>query len=64
MIVGPNGKLINELVTEATRVQEAPQGQELANMYNNAATVGDVINSGFNLQENGWSETLLKLMIR
>ncbi|STZ05393.1 Haemagglutinin [Moraxella ovis] len=60
MIVGPNGKLINELVTEATRVQEAPQGQELANMYNNAATVGDVINSGFNLQENGWSRDFVK----
>ncbi|NSM11681.1 hypothetical protein G5C01_10165, partial [Moraxella bovoculi] len=60
MIVGPDGKLINEPVTEATRVQEAPQGQDLANMYNNAATVGDVLNAGFNLQENGWSRDFVK----
>ncbi|AKG15063.2 YadA-like family protein [Moraxella bovoculi] len=60
MIVGPNGKLINEPVTEATRVQEAPQGQDLANMYNNAATVGDVLNAGFNLQENGWSRDFVR----
>ncbi|MCL1624427.1 hypothetical protein M2R47_09325, partial [Moraxella sp. Tifton1] len=60
MIVGPNHKLTDNPIMDATKGQEAPQGQDLANMYNNAATVGDVLNAGWNLQANGQAADFVK----
>ncbi|AKG11923.1 ESPR-type extended signal peptide-containing protein [Moraxella bovoculi] len=60
MIVGPNGRLTTNPMLDATKEQAAPQGQQLANIYNNAATVGDVLNSGFNLQANGKAADFVK----
>ncbi|WP_435939231.1 YadA-like family protein [Moraxella bovoculi] len=60
MIVGPNGRLTTNPIFDATKEQAAPQGQDLANMYNNAATVGDVLNAGFNLQANGQAADFVK----
>ncbi|NSM11677.1 collagen-like protein, partial [Moraxella bovoculi] len=60
MIVGPNGRLTTNPIFDATKEQAAPQGQNLANMYNNAATVGDVLNAGFNLQANGQAADFVK----
>ncbi|AXR98944.1 YadA-like family protein [Moraxella bovoculi] len=60
MIVGPNGRLTTNPIFDATKEQAAPQGQQLANIYNNAATVGDVLNAGFNLQANGQAADFVK----
>ncbi|ANB91781.1 hypothetical protein MOVS_07110 [Moraxella ovis] len=60
MIVGPNGRLTTNPIFDATKEQAAPQGQQLANIYNNAATVGDVLNAGFNLQANGKAADFVK----
>ncbi len=38
--------------TEYTKSQTGPTAEEAAKMYNNAATVGDVLNAGWNLQGN------------
>ena len=39
---------------------EAPTATELPNMVNNAATVGDVLNAGWNLQGNGVAKDFVK----
>ena len=39
---------------------EAPTATELPNMVNNAATIGDVLNAGWNLQGNGVAKDFVK----
>ncbi|MDD7410821.1 YadA-like family protein [Fusobacterium gastrosuis] len=58
--VDPNtGKLNDgEKVNTATKEQAAPAN--VSNIYNNAATVGDVLNAGWNLQGNGTAKDFVK----
>ncbi|MFC0820893.1 YadA-like family protein [Moraxella marmotae] len=53
-----NGKPTGTASTEPTAAQSAPTN--VANIYNNAATVGDVLNAGFNLQGNGEAKDFVK----
>ncbi|WP_049236740.1 ESPR-type extended signal peptide-containing protein, partial [Moraxella canis] len=57
--VAPDGTLDTQTPAfDATTHMEAPNN--VANIYNNAATVGDVLNSGFNLQNNGEARDFVK----
>ncbi|WCL71494.1 YadA-like family protein [Neisseria lisongii] len=53
MSIGENGKPTSVAATKPTAAQEAPEPADVAKIYNNAATVGDVLNAGWNLQDNG-----------
>ncbi|MFC0820401.1 YadA-like family protein [Moraxella marmotae] len=55
-----DGKPTKVAATEATKVQEAPKPADVAKIYNNAATVGDVLNAGWNLQGNGEAKDFVK----
>ncbi|MDH2925465.1 trimeric autotransporter adhesin [Nicoletella semolina] len=57
-IVGLNQRLGNRLATDFTRNQALPQ--QVQNIYNNVATVGDVLNAGWNLQGNGIAVDFVK----
>ncbi|OOF88389.1 hypothetical protein BKG94_07630, partial [Rodentibacter ratti] len=46
--------------TAPTTSGTAPTPEEVANISNNAATVGDVLNAGWNLQENGTAKDFVK----
>ncbi|MCF7529221.1 YadA-like family protein [Neisseria lisongii] len=54
-----NGKPTGSAAT-ATKSQTAPDAKKVGEIYNNAATVGDVLNAGFNLQENGTAKDFVK----
>ena len=43
-----------------TTASEGPSAADLPNITNNAATVGDVLNAGWNLQNNGTAKDLVK----
>ncbi|MCW9710210.1 YadA-like family protein [Avibacterium sp. 21-586] len=63
MVIDPaTGKPTTTPATEdqATKSQEAPSAEEAAKLYNNAATVGDVLNAGWNLQGNGEAKDFVK----
>ncbi|RDF11797.1 hypothetical protein DPV92_01070 [Haemophilus paraphrohaemolyticus] len=46
--------------TAPTTSSEAPSATDLPNIINNAATVGDVLNAGWNLQNNGEAKDFVK----
>ena len=46
--------------TTPTTSSEGPSATDLPNITNNAATVGDVLNAGWNLQNNGTAKDLVK----
>lgn len=58
--IDEKGKPTNEVVNMPTKQQEAPKPADVAKMYNNAATVGDVLNTGWNLQENSTAKDFVK----
>jgi len=43
-----------------TTVQAAPSAADIKNIGNNAATVNDILNAGWNLQENGGAKDFVK----
>ncbi|WP_432525512.1 YadA-like family protein [Moraxella sp. ZY21109] len=53
-------KLTDDKAPTATTNATAPTGEDLKKVYNNAATVGDVLNAGFNVQENGVAKDFVK----
>ena len=46
--------------TAPTTASEGPSAKDLPNITNNAATVGDVLNAGWNLQNNGEAKDFVK----
>ncbi|MCK3654326.1 hypothetical protein A4G19_00645 [Pasteurellaceae bacterium Macca] len=54
-----DGKLV-DVQPAVTKTQAAPSGEEIAKIHNNAATVGDVLNAGWNLQNNGQARDFVK----
>jgi len=48
----------NPVTTTAS--QAAPSAEDVKNMGNNAATVNDILNAGWNLQENGGAKDFVK----
>ncbi|PJO78111.1 hypothetical protein GJV52_06620 [Neisseria brasiliensis] len=60
MTIGTDGKPTTTAATEPTKSQEAPKPADVAKMYNNAATVGDVLNAGWNIQGNGEAKDFVK----
>ena len=56
----PNGKLGDTTAAAPTTSQKAPEAADVKKMYNNAATVGDVLNAGWNLQGNGVAKDFVK----
>ncbi|HGO5816276.1 TPA: hypothetical protein ACK3JR_002200, partial [Mannheimia haemolytica] len=54
------GKPTDNAAAAPTKSQAAPTPAEAAKIYNNAATVGDVLNSGWNLQGNGTAVDFVK----
>ncbi|WP_421522840.1 YadA-like family protein [Neisseria yangbaofengii] len=60
MTVGEDGKPTAAAATKPTKSQEAPAPEDAAKMYNNAATVGDVLNAGWNIQGNGEAKDFVK----
>lgn len=60
--VAKDGKPTNETAKagDVTKSQTAPSASDVKNMYNNAATVGDVLNAGWNLQGNGEAVDFVK----
>ena len=46
--------------TAPTTASEGPSATDLPNITNNAATVGDVLNAGWNLQNNGEAKDFVK----
>ena len=55
-----NGKLGDTTADAPTKSQTAPTAENVKKMYNNAATVGDVLNAGWNLQGNGEAKDFVK----
>ena len=55
-----DGKLGNTTADTPTKSQTAPTAENVKKMYNNAATVGDVLNAGWNLQGNGEAKDFVK----
>ncbi len=47
-------------ITAPTTSSEGPSATDLPNITNNAATVGDVLNAGWNLQNNGKAKDFVK----
>ncbi|STO53622.1 Adhesin Hia [Canicola haemoglobinophilus] len=52
----PNGQLTDNISPAYTQRATKPSPEEMKKIYNNAATVGDVLNSGWNLSLNGDSQ--------
>ncbi|MCF7521158.1 YadA-like family protein [Neisseria sp. ZJ106] len=50
----------NKTEAAPTTSQTAPDAKKLAEIYNNAATVGDVLNAGWNLKENNTAKDFVK----
>ncbi|MEG9530497.1 ESPR-type extended signal peptide-containing protein [Mannheimia indoligenes] len=55
------GKPSNDKAIAPTKSQLAPDFETAKKLYNNAATVGDVLNAGWNLQENGQAKDFVKV---
>ena len=60
LVEGPDRKLTDTPSTSYTNASTAPTPAEVKKIYNNAATVGDVLNAGWNLQENGGAKDFVK----
>ena len=60
MVIGDDGKPTTTAQTTPTKSQTGPTPAEAADMYNNAATVGDILNAGWNLKENGGDRDFVK----
>ncbi len=60
MTIGADGKPTTTAATTPTKSQAAPSPADAAAMHNNAATVGDVLNAGWNLQGNGQAVDFVK----
>ena len=58
--IDANGKPTTTAKTDYTKSQAAPTVANVSTMYNNAATVGDVLNAGWNLQGNGSAVDFVK----
>lgn len=58
--IDANGKPTTTAKTDYTKSQSAPTAADVKAMYNNAATVGDVLNAGWNLQGNGSAVDFVK----
>ncbi|MCI7479611.1 MAG: YadA-like family protein [[Pasteurella] aerogenes] len=55
-----DGKPTNTAAGGPTILQTGPEAKDAAKIYNNAATVGDVLNAGWNLQGNGSAQDFVK----
>lgn len=55
-----DGKLTGTPSNTYTTNMTAPKAEDVKKLYNNAATVGDVLNVGWNLQENGGAKDFVK----
>lgn len=55
-----DGKPTNTAAGGPTISQTGPKAEDAAKIYNNAATVGDVLNAGWNLQGNGSAQDFVK----
>ncbi len=60
MTIGEDGKPTTTAAAEPTKSIEAPTPEDAAKMYNNAATVGDVLNAGWNIEGNGEAKDFVK----
>ncbi|MGV3059990.1 YadA-like family protein [[Pasteurella] aerogenes] len=60
MVIGDDGKPTTTAQTTPTKSQTGPTPADAADMYNNAATVGDILNAGWNLKENGGDRDFVK----
>ena len=60
LVEGSDRKLTNNPSASYTNASTAPTPAEVKKIYNNAATVGDVLNAGWNLQENGGAKDFVK----
>ena len=60
MVIGDDGKPTTTAQTTPTKSQTGPTAEDAADMYNNAATVGDILNAGWNLKENGGDRDFVK----
>ena len=58
--IDANDKPTTTAKTDYTKSQPAPTAADVKAMYNNAATVGDVLNAGWNLQGNGSAVDFVK----
>lgn len=58
--IDTNGKPTATAKTDYTKSQPVPTAADVKAMYNNAATVGDVLNAGWNLQGNGSAVEFVK----
>ena len=59
-VIGEDGKPTTNVSTAPTKSQTGPSAEEAAKLYNNAATVGDVLSAGWNLQNNGEAKDFVK----
>ncbi|WP_416189015.1 YadA-like family protein [Neisseria sp. CCUG17229] len=60
-VTGPDGKPTDTVYPGPfTTEQAGPDADTYKNIYNNAATVGDVLNAGWNLQGNGEAKDFVK----
>ncbi|WP_440210024.1 ESPR-type extended signal peptide-containing protein [Actinobacillus pleuropneumoniae] len=57
-VLGQDGKPVES--TTSTKSQEGLTAENATKVYNNAATVGDVLNAGWNLQGNGEAKDFVK----
>ncbi|UZD16237.1 YadA-like family protein [Gallibacterium anatis] len=60
MTIGSDGKPTAIAATAPTTSQTGPSATDAAKIYNNAATVGDILNAGWNLQGNGAAKDFVK----
>ncbi|MDY2796352.1 MAG: YadA-like family protein [[Pasteurella] aerogenes] len=60
MTIGTDGKPTDTAAGGPTILQTGPKAEDAAKIYNNAATVGDVLNAGWNLQGNGSAQDFVK----
>ena len=60
LVEGSDRKLTNNPSANYTNASKAPTPADVKKIYNNAATVGDVLNAGWNLQENGGAKDFVK----
>ena len=56
----PTGNIMKAGTSDITKSVTAPTPADLAKVVNNAATVGDVLNAGWNLQNNGTEKDFVK----
>ena len=56
----PTGNIMKAGTSDITKSVTAPTPADLAKVVNNAATVGDVLNAGWNLKNNGEAKDFVK----